>query len=283
VGPLLALLAALAYGTGDFVGGLGGRRSRSAPAVSVVLQATGVLVAALATLGWVLLGRSGWPTATVLVWGAASGLGSGTGNAALYRGLARGRMAVVAPTSAVVTVLVPAGVGLLLGDRLSTAAWCGVVLSLPAVTLTSWSGGAGGFSWSDVAYGAVAGVGFGWLFVALDRAGTGHGPWPLVPGQVVALLLVVAVARRRLRRLPLGWRPALRWAGASGLVAGVANQLFLASTATGPLTVSAVLAALYPAVTVVLAVLLLGEPTGRARWLGLLLSAVAVVLVVAGG
>ena len=177
--------------------------------------------------------RAARPSAAVLAWGAASGLGSGTGNVALFRGLARGQMAVVAPTSAVVTVLVPAAVGLALGDRLSFAAWCGVGLSLPAVALTSWTGGAHGFSGSDLAYGGVAGLGFGWLFVALDRAGTGDGPWPLVPGQLVAVLLVLAVSWRACgrsyavaRRAALGRHRRLSRAG---------NQLFLASTATGPL------------------------------------------------
>jgi drug/metabolite transporter (DMT)-like permease len=282
MGALWALLAAFAYGTGDFVGGLGGRRSGSPPAMSVVIQATGVLVATVATLGWVLLGNDARPSAGVLAWGAASGLGSGTGNAALYRGLARGEMSVVAPTSAVVTVLVPAAVGLATGDRLSVAAWCGVVLSLPAVALTSWTGRTRGFSSRDLGYGAVAGVGFGWLFVALDRAGTGDGPWPLVPGQLVAVLLVVAVSRRSLRRTRPDWGRVVRWAGSAGLLAGAANQLFLASTATGPLTLSAVLAALYPAVTVALAMAFLGESAGRLRWLGLFLSAVSVVLVVGG-
>jgi drug/metabolite transporter (DMT)-like permease len=201
---------------------------------------------------------------------------------ALFRGLARGQMAVVAPTSAVVTVLVPAAVGLVLGDRLSVAAWCGVGLSLPAVALTSWSGGAHGFSRSDLAYGAVAGLGFGWLFVALDRAGTGDGPWPLVPGQLVAVLLVFAVSWPSLRGVRTPWRGVLLWAGTAGLLAGVANQLFLVSTATGPLTVSAVLAALYPAVTVLLAVGLLGETAGALRRCGLLASAASVVLVVGG-
>jgi drug/metabolite transporter (DMT)-like permease len=228
------------------------------------------------------LGHGGAPSAGVLAWGAASGLGSGTGNAALYRGLARGEMSVVAPTSAVVTVLVPAAVGLATGDRLSAVAWYGVVLSLPAVALTSWTGRARGFSSRDLGYGALAGVGFGWLFVALDRAGTADGPWPLVPGQLVAVLLVVAVSRRSLRHSRPDWGRVVRWAGTSGLLAGAANQLFLASTATGPLTVSAVLAALYPAVTVALAMALLGESAGRLRWLGLVLSAVSVVLVVGG-
>jgi drug/metabolite transporter (DMT)-like permease len=282
MGALWALLAAVGYGVGDFVGGLGGRRSGSPPAVSVVIQATGVVAAVVATLGWVLLGHGGTPSAAALAWGAASGLGSGIGNAALYRGLARGEMAVVAPTSAVVTVLVPAGVGLATGDRLSVLTWTGVVLSLPAVALTSWTGRAHGFSSRDLGYGAAAGVGFGWLFVALDRAGTADGPWPLVPGQLVAVLLVLAVSDRSLRRQPPDWVRVLRWAGSSGLLAGTANQLFLASTATGPLTVSAVLAALYPAVTVALAMALLGESAGRLRWLGLLASALSVVLVVTG-
>ena len=118
--------------------------------------------------------------------------------------------------------------------------------------------------------------------MALDRAGTGDGPWPLVPGQLVAVLLVLGVSWPNLRRAGTPWRGVLLWAGSAGLLAGLANQLFLASTATGPLTVSAVLAALYPAVTVLLAIWLLAETAGGLRRCGLLASAASVVLVVGG-
>lgn len=114
---VLALLAAISYGVGDFVGGIGGRRTVAA-FVPLAIQIVGVLF----TAGAVLVGFGASPTIAVLAWGALSGIGSGVGNAALLRGLARGRMSVVAPLSAVVTAAVPAVVGLLTGDHL---AWWG--------------------------------------------------------------------------------------------------------------------------------------------------------------
>lgn len=81
MGSGLALAAALSYGIGDFLAGVGGRRSLPA-LIPLVIQATGVVFAGVA----VLLFAGGSPTAGVLVWGALSGIGSGLGNAALVRG-----------------------------------------------------------------------------------------------------------------------------------------------------------------------------------------------------
>jgi hypothetical protein len=101
-------------------------------------------------------------------------------------------MSVVAPVSAVLTAALPVLVGVMLGEHLSGWAWTGIALAGPAIALVSQSGPISGFSWSDLAYGAVAGLGFSLLFVALDRAGTDAGAWPLLPGQIVALAFVTA-------------------------------------------------------------------------------------------
>ena len=112
MGAVLALIAAVSYGVGDFVGGVGGRRSVPG-LIPLAIQVVGVLFAAAA----VGFGVGTAPTTTVLVWGAVSGIGSGIGNAALFRGLSGGQMSVVAPLSAVVTAALPALVGLVSGDR----------------------------------------------------------------------------------------------------------------------------------------------------------------------
>src|SRR5881409_463231 len=98
---LLGLLAALCYGSSDFMGGVGGRRS-SVGGVVLAQQP----VAALATIiVWALYSHPS-PTAAALAWGALSGLGNGLGTVALYRGLTVGRMSVVASLSAVLAAVI---------------------------------------------------------------------------------------------------------------------------------------------------------------------------------
>jgi drug/metabolite transporter (DMT)-like permease len=279
---ILALLAAVSYGVGDFIGGLGGRRSHPA-LIPVAVQVVGV---AAAVVGALTLG--GTPTAHVLAWGAVSGVGSGIGNVCLLRGLAVGRMSIVAPLSAVITAALPALVGLLSGDRLAWFGWAGIVLALPAVALASSSTGPGaGSRWTDVSYGLGAGLGFGILFVALDRAGDDAGGWPLLPGQVVALLIVLATAVRpvlRLHRARAPWKLAAvaRWGGAAGLLGAGGNLGFLLATGSGQLTIAAVLASLYPAVTVTLAAIVLHERINRGQQAGLVAATAAIVLIVTG-
>ena len=74
---MMALLGAVGYG----MGGVGGRRSHP-ELIPIAIQTVGIMVAVLA----VVLGLGGAPTASVLVWGAVSGIGNG----ALLRGSARG-------------------------------------------------------------------------------------------------------------------------------------------------------------------------------------------------
>jgi drug/metabolite transporter (DMT)-like permease len=279
---LLALLAALGYGVGDFIGGLGGRRTHPA-LMPVAVQVVGVLTALVAVLP-----LGGTPTAHVWAWGALSGVGSGIGNVCLLRGLAVGRMSVVAPLSAVITAALPAVVGLLGGDRLTGWGWAGIVLALPAVALASRSESGDGHQMTDIGYGLAAGLGFGLLFIALDQAGTDAGAWPLLPGQLVALVVVLAVALPQVIRLHRSQQvPSIgavaRWGGAAGLLGACANLLFLFASGAGQLTITAVLAGLYPAVTVTLAAIVLHERITRGQQAGLVTAGASIVLIITGG
>jgi uncharacterized membrane protein len=276
VGVVLSLLAALAYGTSDFVAGTGARRT-SVGRVTLIAQPFGLVAAVIAVAAF----PAAAPGSATLLWGALSGVGSGLGTVALYQGLAAGRMGVVAPLSAVVTAAVPAVVGLLSGERLTAVASIGLGLALPAVALVSAQrDSAGNGRWSAL-WGSVAGGGFALMFVALDRAGTDAGAWPLVPGQAIAVLVVLPIAARLLGA-SARWRDAAVPGAVAGLLAGAANLLFLAATGAGDLAVVAVLTALYPAITVVLARGVLGEHwTGR-QVLGLVAAGVAVAMITMG-
>ncbi|MGI8699900.1 MAG: EamA family transporter [Nocardioidaceae bacterium] len=277
MGIILGLLAAVCYGASDFAGGVGGRRS-SSEAVAILSQPLALLAAVLAA---VLLGGAR-PGVGTLGWGALSGLGSGVGTIALYRGLSVGRMGVVAPVSAVLAAGIPAVVGLSTGDSLSTLRLSGLVLALPGIALISRQPSSDERpDRTGVAEALVAGVGFALLFIGLARAGTGSGAWPLVAGQVVAVGTVLLLG------LGLGsargtWRAAAGPAVMTGILGGLATLLYLAATGRGDLSVVAVLTSLYPAVTILLARLLLREQWARIQVVGLGLSVVAICLISVG-
>jgi drug/metabolite transporter (DMT)-like permease len=276
---LLSLLAAVSYGCGDFNGGIFSKRG-GAWAVSLMAQVAGtacVLVYALVD--------GGDPTATDVAWGALAGVGNGFGTAFLYRGLASGRMGVVAPVSGVGAVVVPVAVGVVTGERPGLLVWTGVVLALPAVWLvsrepaeTSASTAPAG---SGVLDGVLAGLGFGALFAALGQIPEEAGYLPLALNQLVAGVVIVAVALL----LRQDWVPRSRWAlggAVSGVLGALATGLFQAATQQGYLSVAAVITSLYPAFTVVLAAVLLRERVHRTQGAGLALCAAAVVLVATG-
>ncbi|HEY1905779.1 MAG TPA: DMT family transporter [Myxococcaceae bacterium] len=281
---LLALASALGYGAADFIAGWLSRRSHYAR-VALLAQIAAGAGALLASL--VVGGR---PSGASLAWGALSGLGGGLGTLALYRGLARGRMNVVAPLSGVLAAALPALVGLALGERPAPTALAGLGLALPAVWLTARTeqenGARSGTSASSGALdGVLAGLGFAVLFIGLQRAGRGEGLWPTASSQIVAVLPMLALHARALRRVP-GSAPEDRWLQLgpwlAGLLVAVAAICFFLATQRGLLTVVAVLTSLYPAVTVALARWLLAERIGRWQGVGLALAAVSVALISGG-
>lgn len=273
---LLALAAAVAYGASDFSAGVASRRFAAGP-----VAAAGQIAGLISALVALLIFRGSAPDIHILAWGAASGVGSGVGTLSLYRGLAVGRMSVVATLSALLTVAIPALVGVALGNRLSTLNLIGVVAAVPAIGLVSWHSAAGdrrrGFE--GLIYGAIAGCGFALLFIALDLAGTRAASWPLVPGQAISILIVAPFGALSLHTASAPGGTAIVYMIGAAILTGVANLLFLASTGRGELAVVAVLSAMYPAVTVLLARLLLKERWSRVQAAGLVLSGVAVVLV----
>jgi drug/metabolite transporter (DMT)-like permease len=276
VAILLALLSALCYGTSDFSAGLASRRW-APEVVSVCTIATEV---AFAVVGTIVYGGHG-PTVHALAWGAVSGIGGGTGTISLYRGFASGAMTVVGTLSGVVAAVVPVIVGLALGNHLSTGAAIGILIAIPAIGLVSWQphGHERGSPRAAALYGLLAGLGFALLFVGLQRAGTRAGAWPILPGQLTGLCVVVPFALRSLRQ---AGRPGVGdalLAVAAGVLGGGAALLFLFSTGHGELAIVAVFASLYPAFTVLLARGFLRERWSRTQGTGLLIAAASVILV----
>src|SRR5918997_680904 len=128
---LLAIASAVFYGAADFAGGLTTRRAGTIPVV-FLSQASGLLLLAL-----LLLFLPGRPTSADLAWGAVAGLTGGVGVALLYRALAIGVMAVVAPTTAVCAVAIPVLVSILLGERPLPLVATGILLGIWSIVLVS--------------------------------------------------------------------------------------------------------------------------------------------------
>jgi uncharacterized membrane protein len=275
---VLALASALAYGMSDFVGGLVSRRTSAWSAAVVGAAAAAVSTAVLA------LAAPGDPDAASLGWAALAGLGSGAGAGFLYRGFAAGRMGVVAPLSAVGAALVPLTVGVLAGERPSLLAWAGIGAALPGIWLVSRepaSGEPGMSLAAGVVDGLLAGLGFGILFAALGQIPDSAGLWPLALTQLMSVPAVVLIAGLMRERWVPRDRVALHavWCG---LLSTGATAAFLLATQRGYLTVSGVLASLYPAFTILLAATLLRERVHGHQAVGLGLCAAAVTLVAAG-
>jgi drug/metabolite transporter (DMT)-like permease len=272
---VLALCSAVAYGLSDFVGGVLARRT-SAWAVATMSQGVAtVLTAALVTT------NVGEFSGGTLWWGILAGIGSAAGNVFIYGALAAGRMVVVAPLSAIVAAALPVLVGTATGERPGILPMAGVLAALPAIWLVSGGRGLQNAGRVDIVKGLAAGAGFGVQFSALGQVSHDAGLMPLAMSQATSVVAIVLGAVV----LSAEWTPRDQWSrlgAVAGLLAGIATVCFQLAVQHGLLTIGAVLASLYPAVTVLLAAVLLRERVQRAQGVGLTLAAAAVALIALG-
>ncbi|HUP99000.1 MAG TPA: DMT family transporter [Aeromicrobium sp.] len=271
---VLALISAAAWGISDFFGGtISKRQGPWVTAVAVQLSALIVTAFAVAV-------RGGSPTVEDWAWGAAAGVGVGVGTAFLFRGLAAGRMGIVAPISAIGAAVVPVAVGLGLGERPGRYAAIGIAAALPAIWLIARSSDLAGEqpSGSGIPDAVLAGLGFGFGFVCIDRISDGADLAPFLATQVAALLPVLLVARTMGEAF---WpRSRSAWAGALiGPLGAGANACALWAMQAGMLSIVSVVISLYPATTVALAALVLRERIHAQQYVGLALAAAAVALI----
>jgi drug/metabolite transporter (DMT)-like permease len=273
-----AALAAAVWGLGDFCGG---RATRSLSPVAVTFA--GQLLS-LVPLGAVLLVLGDPPPpASDCLWGAMAGVAGLTGLALLYYALANGSMTVVAPATAVMSGAAPLVIGVASGERPSGIAVIGIVAALVAIALVT---GAIGVPHAPtpsriVAISLVSGVFLGLSLAGLDLASDESGMWPVFAMRVASVTLAaVIVAIRRPAGLSLRHPP--KWALAAGLFDSTANVLFLIATREGLLSLVAVVAALYPASTICLAMGIDRERITRSQGAGLAATGLALVLVTLG-
>ena len=274
---VFAALTALSYGAADFAGGMASRKT-SVSSVVVWSQCIGILtaLAVLPLIGGARISLEAW------FWGMAAGISGAAGLSFIYRGLAAGLAAVVSPSAAVTGAVLPLLFGVIFGERPAPLIWGGVVLVVPAILLLSIErGDSRGRVLESMRIGVIAGLGFGGFFVLISRGGDESGLWPLVAARSagVPLLLIVSLICKQSLVLEKGSRMAALGAGVMDMAA---NVFFLLSVRGGMLITASVIAALYPAPTVMLQRIVFGEKLGTARIAGLILALTGIALIGAG-
>jgi drug/metabolite transporter (DMT)-like permease len=272
---VLGLLAAVLYGIGDFAGAFA---SRHVNVVTVLMYSYPIgavlMVAMLPFFGGHLTGH-------VALFGVFGGLAGTVGVLTMYGLMAVAPMNIISPVTAVLAAIVPVVFGVATGDRPRVFAWFGIALGVVAVVLVSRTDEAhphGRIPPRVIALALLAGLGFGWYFIFLARAGPHSGLWPLVISRFASplALLPVAIYRRAFARIR---GRLLLIAVVAGCCDALANMFFVLASHSGLLSIASVLTSLYPATTVLLAITLLHEHTSKAQRAGLALAGAAIVLV----
>lgn len=269
------LASAASWGAGDFCGGLA---SKKAGVYEVVIGAH--VISAVAFAGFALVFGEPLRVSSDLAWCALAGLLGAAGLVALYRGLANGRMSVVAPVAGVLSAAVPVAAGLAIDGLPGPLTIGGFGLALIGVWLCA--GGEGGAVRPDeLVLPIIAGLGFGGFIVLIGKGSGDAVFWPLVASRAASISVVTAIAWATNRSIWPG--PASRGIVAlAGLLDGGGNAFLVMAAHAGRLDVAGVLSSLYPAGTVMLAWIVLRERLGARQIVGLIVSLGAIIAIGAG-
>lgn len=273
----LALTSALIIGAADFGGGLA---SRQAPTMRVTawIQTASLMLVVVAV--WFIDAPT--VTTTDVVAGVVAGLAGSFSFICLYTAFTMGQISLLAPTTAIVSAVVPTMVGVARGESIGWIQACGIVLALVAIALVTQERAEPGDPQATppAAFGLalIAGVGFSIFFLALAETDSDSGLWPLLVARLTSVPLVGVMALVFTGGLLVN-RTVGRICLAAGITEMVANILILWAYQRGPLAVAAVLGAFFPVSTVLLARIVFDEDLRRVQWTGVGLALLSVPLV----
>jgi drug/metabolite transporter (DMT)-like permease len=268
-----ALLSALIWGSGDFSGGLAARKL-SPFQVLVLTSGIGILLLIILGLAW----GEALPAWRDILWAVLAGFAGAFGIAALYRALSLGCAASAAPTSAVITAIVPV---LFTALTVGLPGWeklLGFGLALLGIYLVARSPAEGtDDSRKGILLALLAGLGFGTFFVLIAQVSPGRLFFPLVASRSASLSVALVMVLLGRQGLPDPKRNLL--ALFSGILDTGGNVFYLLATHYTRLDIAAVLSSLYPAATVLLSILILKERVSGWQWLGVASCLAAVALI----
>ena len=278
LGFLLALGASASWGISDFLGGLQTRRF-SALSVLVVSQPIGAVLAFAVALGF---GDDPLP-ASKFALGAFGGATVMLALGAFYRAMALGSVSVVATIGAL-GVIVPVVGGIVQGEAPGGLQAVGAVVAVGAVLLVArepdpeWREA----NRASVGLAALAALGFGTFFLALDGASSEDPAWAIAAARTGGVTLLLAIALWVRPAIPRARGAVLAALLAIGFFDITANSLYAVATTHGLLPLVAVGASLYSAVTVLLARFVLGERLASSQRAGIVVALAGVALIAAG-
>lgn len=274
---VFGLLSAVTWGAGDFCGGLASKRT-NVYAVVITSQAIGIGL----LLGLAFGFGETFPPGRDLIWGAGAGMAGAVGLLALYRGLASGRMGLVAPVSAVGAAALPVIFAAFLQGLPGLLTLIGFAVALGGIWLlsrpASTTSASAAFHLNDLGLPAAAGLGFGLFFVLIDQANNHATFWPLIAARLASLTLITVIARVN-RQSVRPERSQLGLVALSGVLDAGGNAFFSLAVQAGRLDVASVLSSLYPASTVLLAWWFLKEKLSGGQLAGVVATLAAIALI----
>lgn len=270
----LALGASLTWGFADFFGPLKGR-TLGALRVLVYVQLGGLVAIAL-----IVAVRGKGPADAAVLFAIPAAVSGTLGLYAYYRGMAVGAMSIVAPIAGI-SAAVPVAFGIATGDRPSIWQWLGIGAALAGVFLASREPGRGAKVAAGVGLALLAAIGFGGYFPPMHEAGNADFWWASLIFRMTSASVILSVAA--VRRPSLAMAPVqVSLVALIGVGDMLGNLLFAAASTSGLVSITSVLASLYPIVTVVLARVLLKERVARVQEAGIALTLAGVALISAG-
>jgi|SRR5579872_1540833 len=268
------LAAVAAWGTSDFLGGYFTRRADAFLFTTFVNLGGMVLVVALASTS-----HAAFPVGHAALWALAGGISGGASLAIFYRALSSGRMGLTAPVAAVLSAAIPTIVSLFREGLPQKRAIAGFVLAIAGLWLMTRA--EDGNTPEGIGLAVLAGLGFAGFYLCIRQAGEGSALWMATLTRVGGLIItgLIVVGQRKYRDITF---PGIRWAVITGCVDSLGTILFVLASQTGRLDEAVVISSLYPAVTVVLARLVLKEHFTRWKFVGLLAALAAVPMIASG-
>ncbi|HEX8816275.1 MAG TPA: DMT family transporter [Terriglobales bacterium] len=261
----------LAWGVSDFLGGYFSRT------INAFLLTLGVNIGGLVCMV-TLAALSGAPLlpARAIAWVVAGGMMGGGSLAVFYQALALGRMGITAPVAAVLSAAIPTAFSLATEGMPAPIHLVGFVVAGIGIWLISRS--EDGLQREGLGLAVVAGVGFAGFYLCLRQAGQGSALWIASFSRVGGLTVITMILalQRNFRGLTTA---ALRWGTLTGCLDSLGTVMFARAAQTGRLDAAVVLSSLYPAVTVLLARLVLHEHFSRWRTIGILAALAAVPMI----
>ena len=266
-----SLIAVFCWGTSDFLGGYASKRS-SAFLVTLLAHTSGFGLMAVLTLST----HAALPSRTSQLWAFAAGALGGAGLALFYRALAAGSMGLNAPVAAVLGAAIPTGFGMMIEGFPGVMPVTGFLLAGLGIWLISRPDSRVGSDGLGLAL--LAGLGFAGFFICINQTRDASAAWSAVTSRaaamlVVGILLLLSRAEVKINRRDGGLSVL------AGFLDSTGTLLFIRADQTGRLDAAVVLTALYPAVTVLLARIVLKEHFTRWKAVGIAAALLAVPLI----